>query len=150
MSYKDLLYQYGRHQDSAEQRVYIYVQDPRKLKTPGEVEYRDRSAAGDIARLEKLVENLKDYRKALTARYGELLTMTYKTTLKLERCPHWKGHIEYIVTITKTMEDGTSTDELRDVYSGKDRHAALARYEELRKQRPGIDATKDIARRQWE
>ena len=150
MSYLDLLQQYGSQQDSAEKRVYIYVQDPRNLKTPDEVTHRDRRAAGDISRLESLIENLKDYRQALAARYGELLTMPYKTILKLERVPHWKGNIEYIVTITKTMEDGTSTDELREVYSGKYRRAAFARYEEIKKQRPGIEATKDIERRSWE
>lgn len=150
MSYHDLLTQYGSEQESAETRVYIYATQPSKIKTVEDVAYRDKDAAMQIKRLEALIEDLKDYRAALTARYGALMTMAYRSSLKLERYPHWKGHIEYIVTITKTMEDGTAVEELREVYTGKDRRAALARYEELRKQRPGIEATKDIARKQWE
>ena len=76
--------------------------------------------------------------------------MPYKLRLKLERRPHWKGHIEYLVTITKTLEDGTETEELREVYPGKERRAAFARYEALKRQRPGIEAVKDIERRSWE
>lgn len=150
MSYKDLLQQYGSQQESAEHRIYIYAQDPRKLKTTAEVVYRDRNAAGTIAQLEKYIADLKDYRQALAARYGELETLPYTTLLKLERAPHWKGHIEYIVTITRTLSDGTDTNELREVYPGKERNKAFSRYEELRKQRPGIKAVKEIERRSWE
>lgn len=54
MSYHDLLMQYGSEADSAEQRIYIYAQAPKKLKTTAEVVYRDRTAEQDINRLEKL------------------------------------------------------------------------------------------------
>ena len=93
---------------------------------------------------------LKDYRQALAARYGELETMPYTRLLKLERCPHWKGNIEYTVTITKTFPDKTEIKELREVYPGKERRKAIARYEQLKKERPGIEAVMDIEKRQWE
>ena len=150
MSYHNLLHMYGSEQESAEQRVYIYAQAPRKLTTTDQVAYRDKSTAETIRRLESLLEDLRDYRTALAARYNELVTMPYKLRLTLERCPHWKGHIEYLVTITKTLEDGTETEELREVYPGKERRTAFARYESLKRQRPGIEAVKDIARRSWE
>ena len=150
MSYHDLLTQYGSERESAEHRVYIYAQAPRKLSTTRDVAYRDQTAARDIAQLEKLIADLKDYRQALAARYNELVTLPYSTRLTLERAPHWKGHIEYIVTITKTLSDGTATDELREVYPGKERKKAFDRFEELKKQRPGIEAVKDIERRSWE
>ena len=150
MSYKDLLQQYGSQQESAEHRIYIYAQDPRKLKTPSEVAYRDKDAAEKIRQLEKYITDLKDYRQALAARYGELETLPYTTLLKLERAPRWKGHIEYIITITRTLSDGTATSELREVYPGKERSKAFARYEELKKQRPGIETVKDIERKSWE
>lgn len=150
MSYHDLLMMYGSEQESAEQRVYIYAQAPNKLKTPEEVVYRDRDAAEKIRQLEKLVEDLRDYRQALAARYGELATLPYTSRLKLERAPHWKGHIEYVVTITKTLSDGTETNELREVYPGKERHKAFARFEQLRRQRPGIETVKEIEKRAWE
>lgn len=71
-------------------------------------------------------------------------------TLKLERVPHWKGHIEYVITLTKTLSDGTKTQDLREVFPGKDRRKAFARAAELRRQRPGIPYEEDIARRPWE
>lgn len=150
MSYHDLLDQYGHEQPQAETRVYIFAQAPRKLATPDEVAYRDRSAAQDIKRLEKLVDDLKDYRRALAARYSELETLPYTYLLKLERVPHWKGHIEYVITLTKTLSDGTKTQDLREVFPGKDRRKAFARAAELRRQRPGIPYEEDIARRAWE
>ena len=68
MSYHDLLNQYGHEQPQAETRVYIFAQAPRKLTTPGEVTYRDKAISQDIKRLEKLIDDLKDYRRALAAR----------------------------------------------------------------------------------
>lgn len=150
MSYHDLLNQYGHEQPQAETRVYIFAQAPQNLTTPDEVAYRDRTAAQDIKRLEKLVDDLKDYRRALAARYAELETMPYTYLLKLERVPHWKGHIEYVITLTKTLSDGTKTQDLREVFPGKDRRKAFARAAELRRQRPGIPYEEDIARRAWE
>ena len=87
MSYRDLLYRYGCEQDSAEVRPYIYIQHPRKLSTPEQIMYRDKDAAENIRRLESIIADLKDYRQALAARYGELETMPYTRLLKLERCP---------------------------------------------------------------
>ena len=150
MSYHDLLYRFGSEQESAEVRPYIYIQHPRKLSTPEEIMYRGKDAAANIQRLESIIADLKDYRQALAARYGELETMPYTRLLKLERCPHWKGNIEYTVTITKTFPDKTEIKELREVYSGKDRRKAISRYEELKKQFPGIPCEMDIEKRQWE
>ena len=164
MSYHDLLNQYGHEQPQAETRVYIFAQAPQKLTTPEEVAYRGRTAAQDIKRLEKLVDDLKDYRRALASRYAELETLPYtylclfsgrffqivRYPLKLERVPHLKGHIEYVITLTKTLSDGTKTQDLREVFPGKDRRKAFARAAELRRQRPGIPYEEDIARRAWE
>ena len=150
MSYQDLLNQYGHEQPQAETRVYIFAQAPQKLTTPDEVAYRDRTAAQDIKRLEKLVDDLKDYRRALAHRYAELETLPYTYLLKLERVPHWEGHIEYVITLTKTLSDGTKTQDLREVFPGKDRRKAFTRAAELRRQRPGIPYEEDIARRPWE
>lgn len=150
MSYHNLLFRYGYEQESGETTVHIYVQAPHKLTTPQEIAHRDGYAAQDIARLEKIIEDLKDYRNALAARYGELETMAYTRVLRLERYPHWKGHIEYIVTITRKYEDKTEIKELREVYQGKERKQAFARAKELLKQYPGIPYEEDTEKRSWE
>ena len=150
MGYKDLLLRFGEIQEQAERKIYIYVRAPETLKTAKEIALRDCDAAAKIKELEAITEALKDYRTALAKRYGELETMPYKDALKIERVPHWKKHIEYIVTITRVFEDGTQREELREIYRGKERKAALDRYEEIRKQFPGIESVKMIDKRSWE
>lgn len=150
MSYRKYLTRYGSPSDTGEIRFSIYLTAPEKLTTPKDIVWRDKHTAEEINRLETVLEALRDYRQALAARYGELETMPYTRLLKLERHPHWKGHIEYIVTITRTYPDKTVIDELREVYPGKERKKAFERIAELLKQYPGIPYEKDIERRSWE
>lgn len=150
MSYHDLLKMYGAEQETAEQRIYIYVQQPHALKTPHDVAWRDGQVAVEIKRLESMIDDLRDYRVALAQRYAELETMPYTRVLTLKREPSYKGRITYWVTITRRMSDGTETDELREQFPGKDRAKAFARFAALQKQYPGIASVKDVARRSWE
>lgn len=151
MSYTDLLQQYGRPSESAEHRVYIYVRDPAKMSKAADVTYRDKAAAQQIAELERYIADLKDYRLALAARYAELDTMPYTLRLDLERYPAWNGRgVRFEIRIMKRYQDGTTVSELDEQYSGKLRRQALARFEELKKQRPGIETWIDIERRSWE
>ena len=150
MSYRKYLTRYGSPAETGEIRFSIYLTDPAKLTTPKDIVWRDKHIAEDITRLETVLEALRDYRKDLAARYGELETMPYKRLLMLDRCVHWKGHKEYIVTITRICEDKTRIEELREVYPGKERHKAIARYHELQKQYPGIESEMDIAKQKWE
>ena len=142
MSYRNYLTRYGSSAESAEIRPYIYLIDPAKLRTTKDIIWRDKDTADNIARLEGIVAALKDYRRDLAARYNELL--------KLERRPHWKGHIEYFITITRTFPDGTQVEELREVYPGKERKKAFDRTTELLRQYPGIPYEKDIEKQKWE
>ena len=150
VSYHDLLKMYGAEQETAEQRIYIYVQQPHALKTPHDVAWRDGQVAVEIKRLESMIDDLRDYRVALAQRYAELETMPYTRVLTLKREPSYKGRITYWVTITRRMSDGTETDELREQFPGKDRAKAFARFAALQKQYPGIASVKDVARRSWE
>lgn len=150
MSYRKYLTRYGSPADSGEIRFNIYITAPEKLSTAKDIIWRDKYTAEEITRLETILEALKDYRIALAARYADLETMPYTRRLRLERCPHWKGHIEYIVTITRTFSDKTEINELREVFSGKDRKKAFERTAELKKQFPGIPYEEDIEKRSWE
>lgn len=150
VSYHDLLKMYGSEQEAAEQRIYIYVEQPHTLKTPHDVAWRDGQVAVEIKRLESMIDDLRDYRVALAQRYAELETMPYTRVLALKRDPSYKGRITYWVTITRRMSDGTETDELREQFPGQDRTKAFSRFAALQKQHPGIASVKDIARRSWE
>ena len=150
VSYHDLLTMYGSEQETAEQRIYIYVQQPHALKTTHDVAWRDGQVAVEIKRLESMIDDLRDYRVALAQRYAELETMPYTRVLTLKRDPSYKGRITYWVTITRELADGTKIDELREQYAGKDRAKAFARFAALQKQYPGIASVKYVARRSWE
>lgn len=150
VSYHDLLTMYGSEQETDEQRIYIYVEQPHALKTPHDIAWRDGQVAVEIKRLESMIDDLRDYRVALAQRYAELETMPYTRVLTLKRDPSYKGRITYWVTITRRMSDGTETDELREQYAGQDRAKAFARFAALQKQYPGIASVKDVARRSWE
>ena len=97
------------------------------------------------------MESSKEYRKALAARYSELDAAPYSLRLELERKPSYSGSgVLYYVRIIRKYQDGTEVQELAETYQGKQRREALARFEELKKQRPGIEIMKDIEKRSWE
>lgn len=111
----------------------------------------DESAARIIAECESTIESMKEYRQALAARYATLETAPYSLRLELKREPGWRGRgIDYYVTLYKTYEDGTEVMELNEHYKGQQRREAIARFEEIKKQRPGIEAVKNIERKSWE
>lgn len=151
MSYRDTIFRrYGSPSKEGRVEIRDYLLLPEQL-TEDKIRYYDDSAARTIAECEAVIEALKEYRQDLAARYAQLTTAPYKLRLEIERDPHWRNQgVDYYVRIVKTYEDGTEIKELNEHYTGKQRREALARFEELRKQRPGIETVKDIARRSWE
>lgn len=151
MSYKETIFhRYGS--PSTEGRIEIrgYLLLPDQL-VEKEIQHYDENAARVIAECEAMIQDLKEYRRDLAARYAQFTTLSYKLRLEIERDPHWRGKcVDYYVRIIKTYEDGTEIQELNEHYTGKQRREALARFEELRKQRPGIELVKDIEKRSWE
>ena len=151
MSYQDLLQRYGSPSKTADHTIYIHVAAPSTLSTTAEVAHRDQWAAQDIARLESYVENLRDYRRALAARYAELETMGFAYRLELHRNPSWSGgNVTYELKLVKLYADGTEVNEQRQVFPGKERRAALKTFDEMKRSRPGIETVLDIEKRQWE
>ena len=153
MSYKERIANIYNGDRYAETRPWIMFYNTAKLSTVDGIARADGRAARDIADLENIIADLREYRQALAARYAELETMAYTYTLKLERCHRFtyrKTYIEYTVTLVKTMEDGTTCEELREVYPGKKRKRAFERFAEIKKQRPGITAIQDTDKKQWE
>lgn len=134
MSYHDLLNLYGDGERlEAEHREFVYVRQPKRYKTPEDIARKDADIARQIERMERLIDDLRDYRVALAQRYAELETMPYTRVLTLKRDPSYKGRITYWVTITRRMSDGTEIDELREQYAGQDRAKAFARFAAQRK-----------------
>ncbi len=76
--------------------------------------------------------------------------MASRDRVLLERCPKYDGKIVYYVRIFTDYEDGTTVNASSETFEGRDRRKALARFEEIQKQRPGIEAEKRIDKRSWE
>lgn len=151
MSYRDRFSEYGNRDGYAESRPWIMFRKPEKLTDAGEVSQADLSAARDIETLEGLLADLREYRQALAARYAELETMPYTERLELERRPSWGGGgVTYYLRTVRRYADGTETITAHESFPGKQRRDALKRFEELKKQRPGIETVVDIAKKSWE
>lgn len=150
MSYETLFQRYGSPSTDAEIRITAYLIRPDKL-TADRIPWNDEQAARLISGCESLIASLKEYRQALAERYAMLQTAPYKLRLELERKPSYNGSgVLYYVRIIREYQDGTEVQELAETYQGKQRREALARFEELKKQRPGIEIMKDIEKRSWE
>ena len=150
MSYETLFQRYGSPSAEADINIRGYLVQPDKL-TQERIRGNDESAARLIERCEEVIAALKEYRQALAARYAELDAAPYSLRLELERKPSYSGSgVLYYVRIIRKYQDGTEVQELAETYQGKQRREALARFEELKKQRPGIEIMKDIEKRSWE
>lgn len=150
MSWQDMFTRYGSPSKECNERFYYFLLHPDGL-TQDQVANYDKRAAEYIQYAQSLIDNLTEYRQALAARYNQLATAAYRYELKIERQPPSSySKVKYFVTLNKIFEDGTTVTELNERYEGKQRREALARFEELKKQRPGIEAIMDIEKRHWE
>lgn len=152
MSYDALFIKYGCPSDEGRVNITGYFLHPKNIKEGLWIERMDESAERVIRECQETIAQLVDYRRALAERYAMLETAPYKLRLEIER--RREGYREpkvfYYVRILKVYEDGTTVPELAETYKGTERREALARFEALKKQRPGIEAVKDIEKGKWE
>ena len=149
-SYSELFNRYGSPSREADIRISGYLTRPDRLDTFDRIRYQDDRAARLIADCKRLVSQLIEYRQDLAARYNELATMPSRESIELQRQRGYSGGVTYYIRFWAQYEDGTRVETATETFSGKDRHKAIARFEELKKQRPGIEAVKDIEKRSWE
>lgn len=150
MSYLDLFQRYGSPSREANVQIRDYLIRPDVL-TADRIANYDKSAARTIAECRQLIDQLTEYRQALAERYAQLATAAYRDRLELRRDPGYRGKpVIYSVQIVRTYEDGTTETPLSETYTGTERRKAFARFAELKRQRPGIDAVQDTDRRAWE
>ena len=150
MTYKELFGGWHCRDGYANHTLYINCFRPDKLSTVAEILQSNEWTSRTIAELESYITALREYQQELTKRAAQLETMGYKLLLTLKRYKRYRGGVEYYITLTKTLDDGTQIKELSEAYTGKERRQAIARFEALKKQRPGIEAVKDIEKESWE
>ena len=150
MRYNEMFTRYGSPSEQAEIYIRSYLTRPDKLDTAQRIKDYDKSAADTIQQCKELIEDLGLYRQDLARRYAELETMPYKLRIELERQKRYDNKVHYYVRIIKAYEDGSEIREIDEAYAGTERHEALARFNQLKKERPGIEAVKNIEKGKWE
>ena len=137
--------------DYPEIRVFQSVQRPASFTDPKRILDRDRMIVTFLRDLENLTENLRQYRRDLAVRYNELSTMPYNLRLSCVRNRSFSTkRVTFTVTLSRILEDGTVIEEISEKYPGIERKQALARYENLKKTHPGIEASLDLEKAFWE
>lgn len=147
MSYKDW---FRAHNDSGDRRIFIYISRPSSLNSSQRIADTDKSACRYIEELKETISELEEYRKDLAERYAALEVMPYRRVLSIIRKRAYKGNVTFTVKIKKIYSDCTQLDELSETFTGKEKKAALARFEELAKAYPGIETVKDLEKKNWE
>ena len=150
MTYKEFFGGWHCRDGYANHTLYINCFRPDKLSTVAEILQSNERASRTIAELEGYITALREYQQELSKRAAQLETMGYKLLLTLKRYKRYQGGVEYYITLTKTLDDGTQIKELSETYTGKERRQAIARFEVLKKQRPGLEAITDIEKKAWE
>lgn len=149
MSYEEVLFtRYGAPRTDSNINLRIYLIHPGTISKREDIARYDKSAARDIEALETHLAALKEYRRALAARYSQIETMAYHDELSITR--RKRNTVTYSVRITRIYEDGTEQIKLSEEFPGKERAKALKRFAEIKKSRPGIIATMDIEKGRWE
>jgi len=133
-------------------RIYIHLYEYENEARENELKRYDAWAARDIKQLEETIQKLKDYRKQLYEHTQKLQELDSRLQLKIKRERRYNGKVYYYVTIKRIYpaNEKMYNDIINEHYEGTDRHAAIKRYEQLKKQYPGIEAVKDIEKGRWE
>lgn len=148
---KDLFSRYGHPSTEADIRITGYLLHPGDLDTTARVKDYDQSAERIIQELEAKVQQLKVYRIALAERYSYLATAPTVPVVRLIRRKTYEGKVYYdLMTYNRNLLDGREVKASTTTFPGKDRHKAIAAYNDYVKAHPGITAEIDIEKRRWE
>lgn len=145
----ELFTRYGSPSKEAEIKIWGYLKRPDACSSFDDIRHNDDKAARLIADCKRLITQLTEYRQDLAARYAALATMPSKDSVMLQRYNGYNGITYYIRYFTE-YEDGTKVETATETYPGKERHAALKRFAQLQKERPGLEYVTDIEKKPWE
>ena len=149
----ELFSRYGPPADEMNEKIYFYFTRADKIETFDRVKQADKDTQDKITSLYAWIELLTEYRKTLYARAQELCAAGYTMKLTLRRrVDSWKNKRYYDITVVKIIDalNARPVAVLSEEYNGKERHKALKRFEELKKQYPNIETEKDVDKKQWE
>lgn len=96
---------------------------------------------------------MKEYRRSLYERAQELYTASYSMKLQLLRTvDYYNNRKIYTVKILQIPDarNARAVELLSETYTGKERHIAIKRFEELKKVHANIEIEIDIEKKRWE
>lgn len=150
---EEVFTRYGYPADEMNEKIWFYFRRADKIETFDRVQQADKDAQDKITSLCIWIELLKEYRKTLYARAQELCAADYSMKLTLRRrVDSWHNKRYYDITVAKIINAPNARPIviLSEEYKGTERHTALKRFEELKKQYPNIETEKDIEKMKWE
>lgn len=127
---------------------YLHTFWPERVYDLGRLRDYDKEMSMRIKDLEKIIEDLKVFRRMYADRYNELCGMHSVPVVKLKR--YKDDYVTYTMTTCRRLDNGQEIEVKYKNYDGKDRRQAIADYEKYVKEHPGIIAEKDIAKGKWE
>ena len=149
----EIFTKYGHPADEMNEKIYFYFRRADKIESFDRVQQADKDAQDKITSLCVWIELLKEYRQTLYARAQELCAADYSMKLTLRRrFDSWHNKRYYDITVVKIINAPNPRPLviLSEEYKGTERHTALKRFEELKKQYPNIETEKDIEKSKWE
>ena len=141
---------YGRTEYITPDMYFIGgIWNPEKLDTLERIAESDKSAQRIIQTAEQLIEDMKSYRDELYTRYNQMreAQIDYDIHIQLlRRVDYYHNKIYYSVCVFKGYKKGGQPFEkiIDEDYKGKERHIAIKRYKELKKQYPQAIAKNNI------
>lgn len=134
-------------------QIYNYIVKPDALDSIERIKLFDENAARTIKEAQQMIEKLTRYRADLYKRFNDIYGAAYSMQLLIKRTFDYAANRRYYtVTVSRVYDRADIAAEavVKETYTGQDRHKALKRFDELKKQYPGIEAVKDIAKSKWE
>ena len=149
----DLFNRYGHPSDEWNATKHFYYTRADCIRRIEDIQHADKKAQRDIAELLQVVELLQEYRRKLHERAQAFFGCGFSLLLKIWREVNYYNNKKfYFVEIQKTpdVQNAAPMQLLQERYEGKERHKAIARFEELKKLYPNIPTEKDINKSKWE
>lgn len=104
----------------------------------------------DIERLQATIKQIEEHRKKLFLHSQKLASSQYTLKLSLSRRKNYNGKVFYYIALSKVFSEIGEQKIIDEKYPGTERHNAIKRFEELKKQYPGAEHIKEIEKARWE
>ena len=141
---------YNRESHNSRNKIYISMYDPAGVTDLSDLCQRDRWALDQIANLQAAIDRLQAYRLDMADRAQFLATAAYTVSIELHRHRAYQGGVTFQLETVRTYSDGTRHAESRTVFTGKERHKAIAAYKAACRAHPGAESVLDIEKARWE